>query len=449
MPLPIPTRQIPPNRASAQLSLGTVGRLYSGALRRRSMHFIQTLNASAGDAYLGRATAQGDAMSTLNVLLLALGLSSTANAHPGRGHGGYGGGHHHTDALGRVVVINNSGGSVRFTLDNGESIFLANGDRTMLRAQAGGHNTRATYRVFGMVQDLESERIFVRPYQTTVVELDPERDALVKVTNDTRHYADLTSDGRFVTQLSPGETEFVRLPVGGNRLQLTSRGRVLGEKYLRTQAFSENQWTLCLPSVADVTVVNPLPIPVRLTGERGRSIEVAAYGRTTYEDVPFGSFTLTATRTSGEFVDQQTISVREFGRNVWTVDAPMTGFVMVDSDLHCGSQVRVDGQVVARLGGDERQRLELSVGSHRITITDDRGRKVEDEWVNVDPYRMAQVDAGRDHHAVVEVDREDDRGDRGDRGDRSDRDDRAQEEAQDPIVEEDTREGRRGERGHR
>lgn len=314
--------------------------------------------------------------------LLLLALASPAFA----GHGG--------PPPGQLLVVNESGGTVEVALDGRTFETLRPGGQLSVPVAPGATSVSATYRQFGATRLLETETAVIKPNRTAVVVLDPEDDAFVLVRNATRYDADLIVDGRYAAHLGAGTTQVVEVDVGSGRFELVARsGRSLGTTRMVARPFTDHRWTVELPTVADVTVTNPLPIPIELTTSRGQVRSVPAYGRTVYDDVPLGTFQLTATRVTGEIVDVETLVVREDGANGWRIDAPTTGLVWIDSEHFDSTRVIVDGTTLAALPAWGEQRLELPIGWHHVAITDERGRVVEDTWIEVDPYELAVVEA--------------------------------------------------------
>jgi hypothetical protein len=242
--------------------------------------------------------------------LLALLASAPAWAHGG-------------PPSGQVLVINDSGTTVRVELAGLPSRPLQAGERFVFETKPGEATVTATYTVFGERQVLETERAVVKPHRTSVIVIDPEDHAHVLVTNATRFDADLVVDGQRLGFLEAGESEVVSVEIGRASLELVAtNGRMLGCTTLTTRAYREH---------------------------------------------------------------------------TWTVEPPPTGFVVVDSDARFGTRVLVDGRPAGTLAPYGDVRLELAVGWHEIEVTDDRGRVIEETWVEVDPYSVREIEVDRDH----------------------------------------------------
>jgi hypothetical protein len=297
---------------------------------------------------------------------------------------------------GSILVVNDSGGDLQVALPEWrEGRMVRAGERVILDAPVGQTVVRATYVQFGEKRLLDSETVIVRPARATVVTLAPERTTRLMVSNQTRGEGSLFADGSYLAHLDGGEAELVTVPVGAVHLSLvTDNGRILGQTDLRARPFAEQAWTIEAPRVADLAVMNPLPIAVVVSldvdGTETRVLGPSA--RTVFCNVPVGEVTLTARRTTGEKVDRDTILVKPYDDATWRVDAPTTGLLVVDSDVPLPTTIFVDGIRVASLNADVQRTLELDVGWHRIQVVDPRDRRLEDEWIEVKPFGVASMD---------------------------------------------------------
>jgi hypothetical protein len=297
-------------------------------------------------------------------------------------------------STGQVIVQNRSGGPVRLSLGAREARTVEAGEDATFHAPAGITTVSASYEQFGDTRVLENETVRVLPRQASVVVIEPETTARILVTNATRRTAQLYIDGVPSGVFSPGETQLVSTVVGEASLWMTSDGRDLDRAQITLRPFAEQTWTAEVPAIANVTVVNPLPIPVTLTCARGLVRTVAPGASAVYANVPFGTFHLIARRTTGELVDQQVISVGREDANRWRIDPPTTGLVVVDSDDDRTTRVLVDGELAATLSPDAQKRLALSVGWHQVSMIDPTGRTLGDTWVEVTPYEIGQLAFG-------------------------------------------------------
>lgn len=319
---------------------------------------------------------------------------------------------------GRVIVFNQSGGTVTVAVSGQSGRTLTPWQTGELWTRPGEVTVRATYVQFGAERTLQSDRVYVAPGRATAVTLAPEDTARVLVTNQSRFQATLLVDGKPVgSSFLPGEARVVATRLGPVDFAMTADGRTLERARLTMRAFEEPRWIVDPPVTGDLLVVNPLPIPIQLVCDKGLVRTVAAYGQTTYANLPMGTFRLTARRTSGEYVDAESNVIRPGATSSWRVDAPRTGFVSLDSDHFLGTEIRVDGKRMATLAPGGATRVEAKVGWHEVMVLDDRGRVVLSTWIEVEPFDVARLSFGTPAHVPAY-----DRDSRDGRYDRRDRD---------------------------
>jgi hypothetical protein len=311
-------------------------------------------------------------------------LMSLAFAGPALAYGPeYGG-------TGQILVVNDTGVMMNVSAA-GMHRQIAAGEHAVFFSGAGSTVVNATYAQFGRRELLESDTVFVRPHRTEVVILDRPSQANVLISNNTRFDTELLANNRVVARFQGGESEVVTLPIGNETLTMVARnGEILGSTTMRTRPFGELAWTVEMPGV-DLVVINPLPIDIIVARDRGDGRLVPARGQIAYRRLEPGPIHLTATRVGGDYIDDQTVNVRYDRDMAWTVDAPRTGFVRVINDVRIPTRVIVDGRQIACLSIGETQRVELATGSHQLTVVDERGRLVENQWVDVAPYRIADL----------------------------------------------------------
>lgn len=330
----------------------------------------------------------------------------------------------HGVPTGAVDVANQSGGTVTVALTGQAPLRLGPGQRATLYGPAGESTVRATYVQFGAERVLETERVWVSTRHRALVVLEPEDSARVLVTNATPRVGDVYVDGRRHSQLAPGQSRVLTVPVGFADVELRADGRVLDELALSARPFVEHRWVAELPPTGDLFVQNPLPIPVELVCDRGMVRTLPAYGTTVYEDLAPGPFHLVARRVSDETIDAATLTVQPGRRVDWRVDPPSKGLVQLDSEHWLGSRVYVDDRLVKTLAADQDARVEVGLGWHRVLARDQEGRVLIDTWIEVEPYDLARVAFGLDRHALAEAhDEGHGRGRRDDRHDRGHDDD--------------------------
>lgn len=319
---------------------------------------------------------------------------------------------------GQVMVTNQSGGDVTIALTGQPPKLLPAWQTASLYGPFGESTLRATYTQLGATRTLQSDRVSLHPRRTGYVVLRPETRTRVLVTNATRTTADLLVNDRVYGRIDAGASRTVSVAVGRLSLALLVAGRRIDATSFNATAFAEHRWIGDDPT-GDLVVVNPLPIPIELVCPRGLVRTVPARGQVVYEDLPAGSFRLTARRVTDERIDDATTPIHAGGRAQWVVSNPTTGLVALDSDHWLSTRVSVDEHAFSRLAAYQDARVELPLGWHRVQVRDEQGRLVEDEWVNVEAFTVASLDFGRGP-VVAQAERDHD--DHHDHGDRDDHD---------------------------
>lgn len=297
-------------------------------------------------------------------------------------------------ATGRVVVVNNSGVDLKVKLPDRSSETLPAGRRLIVDLPAGDAVIKASYRQFQLPVLLERNRVNVIAGSLTTVVLDPEDDARVWVTNATAVEADVLVGGMFRAHLLPGAATVVATTPGVQTLALVAAGgRTLATTRMDLRPYAEPTWTVDRVATASLVVTNPLPIPVRVVAEGRASRVVDAGQRVVFDDLPLGGVRLTATRLSGEAVDDDVFTLRWGEPTAWRIDPPRTGLVIIDSDHGRPTSVSLDGWNMGAITPWGETRVELPLGWVRLVVTDDRGMRVEDDWVEVRPFEVVRMTA--------------------------------------------------------
>lgn len=364
-------------------------------------------------------------MTTRSIVpLLLLGFTTPALAHGGHEQASSHG-HRAPAPTGVVQVVNRAGTVLTVTVDGQAPRTLAPNQTTNLTVLAGEVRVRASYRLFGQEIPLDTARTWVSAGRVATAAFTPATTARLLVSNPTPAYATVLADGREVGTLAPGQERLLVLPARATTVSLLADGHLVRTQRLELRPYDEPRLRVELPTRGDLVVQNPLPIPIQLVCDRGLVRTLEPYGRTEYEDLPVGSFHLTARRLTGELIDQATSRVDPWVDTTWRVDAPTTGVLAVDNDHWLSVKLLVDGRVTNTLDADRDTRLNLALGWHHVEARDESGREILDTWVEIARYEDARVDVGGRHAPpVADADRYDDRQDRyDDRGDPRDHED--------------------------
>lgn len=304
-------------------------------------------------------------------------------------------GYHVPVHTGTLTVANNSGGRVNLQVDGQVSRSLAPWQTLSLPLPAGDNRLRVTYTQFGQERLLQSDRVFITPARTSYVTVRSETTARVMVKNGFNVPGYVSVNGKFAAALRPGESRVLSAPIGSATITLAANGATLASTRMTLAAFTEPSFVAEPPPVGDLMVHNPLPIPVELVCDRGMVRTLPAYGRTEYEDIPVGTFHLTARRLSGQRIDEEFATIRRDADLTWRIAPPQTGLVALDSDAPLQVRVRIDDRAVATLSPDENRVIEAELGWHHLDVRDAQGRLVLDTWIDVEPYDVTALSFGQ------------------------------------------------------
>jgi hypothetical protein len=80
------------------------------------------------------------------------------------------------------------------------------------------------------------------------------------------------------------------------------------------------------------------------------------------------------------------------------LDRPRTGLVYVSNDHGIPVTIEVDGRYVASVGSWDDARFEVPLGSHAFEVFDARGRLVERQLLDVDPWDALRIEVNGPGH---------------------------------------------------
>ena len=312
-------------------------------------------------------------------LALALGVPALASAH-----GGYG--YRYSQPSGVILVDNQSGGALDLTLGSRVQ-HVAPGERATFWAHAGDRTVTATYVLFGAVRPLAVKSVSVQPGRTAYVSFEPSRTAPVMVENTSHQLLDVYANGALVGEVGALSSGLVTMPVGCDQVRVQAGGRDVLNARVDVAPFAEKRVAVRFLETGRVTVSNPWPVAMDLTGAGvARRINP---GETIAVDLPLGMVNLVATTRDGSVIDRDLATVTWGMDAAWRISAPTTAAMSLDSGLGLPTQVLVDGAVLASLQPFQHAMVRVSTGWHHVTATDDHGRLVEDSWVEARPFEVA------------------------------------------------------------
>jgi hypothetical protein len=298
-------------------------------------------------------------------------------------------------ALVPVTVYNEAGGTVQLSLPGRAPLSLANHASAQITLAEGHQELHASYRLFGTDYPMEEVELYLRPGRPATAVIPPVTLARFQVSNLTGAVGTVFKNGSPLTELRPGESRVFASPPGLAELSFQSNGRIVDSERISLVPIQEIRWAAQPPPVGDLVVMNPFPMAVELVCDRGMVRTLPPFGSTVYEDLPVGSFHLTARRVTDEYLSDQVLPVRAGGNTTWKLDPPSQGLLTLDSDHWAYARVYVDGRQVSSLMPDQTRRLQLPLGWHELSIRDERGYSLLRRWVEVEAFEDEFVKVGR------------------------------------------------------
>lgn len=253
----------------------------------------------------------------------------------------------HVDAtpaeVAQLRLINASGAETEFVLDGREIAELRAGESRIVSVPLGSAELRA----FARGVQLESDRVFLRPFEETTLVAEPPAFAQLVVDNPLPIAVEVEVGHSERRVEAFGRTVFERVPVGTVQVET----RRLGGELLDCERVQVYAW-----SGAHLTVESPSTGLVRLASEDDDVLRVYADGRlvatlgafaTVTVPLPVGNMALEMRTLDGRLVDREYVYVNAFAMPV--VDFGQT-------ERHHGHHARGDSHDDRRDGEHEMAR---------------------------------------------------------------------------------------------
>ncbi|MDP6932989.1 MAG: hypothetical protein QGG40_08725 [Myxococcota bacterium] len=295
----------------------------------------------------------------------------------------------------KLTIQNYSGTSVVVTIDGSGSVSLGEGQRREFELRTGGHDVRASYTQLGKKRLLEERTVDLRPGERESLTLKKIDKGLVRVVNDTGRRATVRIDNQNRGTLNAGESQEFTTDLGRVRVELRVEQRVVASKSLVVRAYDDLVYRAEAPREGTLVVRNPLPMDVLLVLDDGSERSLKAGGQVTFSHLDPGTFKLLVTREAGERIARLRQEVEAFEISYVSIPSPSQGVVVVDNRGGRSFRVYVDGHYVETVPPHAELRLELELGSRRLTFREHGGAVVETETVQIRRYEESTVDLGQ------------------------------------------------------
>ena len=318
---------------------------------------------------------------------------------------------------GTIEIDNRSGDALKLSLDGASLGTLSSSDYRSVTVEAGRHTLVASYHQLGRDRVLTELRVDVGPSERASLLLRPIESGLVRVDNRTGLDATLRVDGVSQGTLADGASREVKTALGRVSFELVSSGRVLASTVTTVSPYADEAWRAEAPRTGDLSVANPLPVPVLVSVSGVATRTIDPYERATFSRIDVGAATVTAMRLDGAAIAYTTVEIRPYEARLWTIPAPKTGFVQLHNDEARSLRLYVDGRLETTLAPRQDLRLELAAGLHRVEAVDSAGRKVLSVTVDVDRYAVTELGLGGSSRGYASADRRDRDDDRHDHHD--------------------------------
>jgi hypothetical protein len=302
--------------------------------------------------------------------------AATADAR-GYGHGyGYG---HYDHAIATVVVDNNRLTEVQLLIDGVPSGTVGAEQTERFRVRPGPHEIT----VMREGEVLFNRTTLMNPSETIQADIAAYEGRLI-VTNSTGRDARLYVDGIDRGEIDKNtERVLILPPCHGAKVELRNDKYVLDSGSSRIISGQTTRYTAQAPAIAQLTLENPLPVPLVVSVEGRPDITILAGRSATVSNVPIGVTTVTAKLRSGKLVSTQQVKVRAYSGASIVLEGPSEATLAMHNIGRADARVWIDGNLVATLDGYEDEVLDVAVGSHRVVVRDASGAELLDRRMTV------------------------------------------------------------------
>lgn len=289
------------------------------------------------------------------------GSSETPNAIPadrGSPPPSYGGSHRGYDSQPRggfLVVTNPNRAPVEVLMDRETIAFVGPGETARLGPfELGEHRLRARFidAASGIRLPIHRGAVALSPRHPARLQLPVADSSILALDNTWVEPVDVRINGASVGRLQARSTGRFAAPMGSQVELVTPRGEIALSRRVRSGALTTEAFALVAPSLAPVTVTNPLGGRLRLVDTRtGQVIAQLQPFATTTVSLPSGRSMLEV-RHAGRAIDATGLVASPWGHAAWRIQPPThTRLTLVNSNP-LPVQVFLGGQLLGSVAAD-------------------------------------------------------------------------------------------------
>ena len=234
----------------------------------------------------------------------------------------------------------------------------------------------------------------VRPREVVRAEIDAWEGKLI-VENETPFGGTLYIDGQDKGWLASGDERVLVLAPGTVDVTLRGQGMVLDSETARIRTGQRTFVDAEEPAFAELDLVNPLPVAVEVRVEGSGTIRLPPGARRTLHGVEVDEVDVEIRLAStGRLIERCDVKVSPYTGGELRVPVPKEAPLALHNTGSRTLKVFIDGRFVATLSAYADRVVEVDVGWARLEIRDDRGRTLEEQRIEIDPYDNRDLRVG-------------------------------------------------------
>jgi len=287
----------------------------------------------------------------------------------------------------QLLVDNDRFSSVEVRVDGRLIGTVGPEDREAFSVAIGGRDVVIT----SGSQVVLSRSSMFRPYETIEADV-PAYEGRLTVTNSTGFSGRLYVDGVDRGAITAGDQRSLILPpCSGARVEIRGPNYTLATKTVGLISGKTTRFNATAPTFSDVSIRNPLTVPVKVTvGQRG-SITVMPGRKATLSNVPVGDSVVTMRLESGRIIETARVEVRPYAGGRIVIEGPSSAAVSVHNIGRADARLWIDGSLVERIDAYGDELVDLSVGSHRVLVRDASGATLLNQTFTVTPFGVNEL----------------------------------------------------------